>query len=152
MKNLINYFSSGWAKLQESESKSPIVILLACFSIIYGLGIKLHHLKARIKTKQSLPGFVVSIGNLTVGGTGKTPATLMLAKWAKTQGFKVAVLSRGYGGSSKKKILEVTDNMPRTAVDDYPFETGSRGARIRDGNGYFFSVNRDHAALFAIRR
>jgi tetraacyldisaccharide 4'-kinase len=40
---------------------------------------------------------VVSIGNLTLGGTGKTPLTMWVARWYQQQGVRVAVLSRGYG-------------------------------------------------------
>jgi tetraacyldisaccharide 4'-kinase len=40
---------------------------------------------------------VVSVGNLTAGGTGKTPACAYLAKWFRGQGVRVAILSRGYG-------------------------------------------------------
>lgn len=46
-----------------------------------------------------MPAFVVSVGNLVVGGTGKTPFTLWLAEHLTEHGFRVAVLSRGYGGS-----------------------------------------------------
>jgi tetraacyldisaccharide 4'-kinase len=56
-----------------------------------------------------LPGFVVSVGNLTLGGTGKTPAVCMLAQWAKGKGYRVAILSRGYKGSYKQKVLAVSD-------------------------------------------
>ncbi len=44
----------------------------------------------------ALPKAVVSIGNLTVGGTGKTPSCLWLAQELTKRGFKVAILSRGY--------------------------------------------------------
>lgn len=47
-----------------------------------------------------LPCKVISIGNLTTGGTGKTPAVIFFAKWIQAKGFKVAVLSRGYGRST----------------------------------------------------
>ena len=52
---------------------------------------------------------MISIGNLTVGGTGKTPAACMLAQWARDKGYRVAVLSRGYKGSYKRKVLIVSD-------------------------------------------
>ncbi len=45
-----------------------------------------------------LPLPVVSVGNLTVGGTGKTPAALWLAQSLRRRGLNAAVLSRGYGG------------------------------------------------------
>ncbi len=44
-----------------------------------------------------LPRPVVSVGNLTIGGTGKTPHVQFLARWLCARGAKVAVLSRGYG-------------------------------------------------------
>lgn len=50
----------------------------------------------RIKTDYHLGATVVSIGNLTVGGTGKTPVVEMLARRLRAEGRKVAILSRGY--------------------------------------------------------
>jgi tetraacyldisaccharide 4'-kinase len=49
----------------------------------------------------SLPRPVVSIGNLTVGGSGKTPHVMFVASWLTGRGVKVAVLSRGYGRRSR---------------------------------------------------
>lgn len=53
--------------------------------------------RARVFGSSSLPRPVVSIGNLAVGGTGKTPHVQWLAAWLKARGVRVAVLSRGYG-------------------------------------------------------
>jgi len=66
---------------------------------------------------------VVSIGNLTAGGTGKTPAVIMLARWAKDQGYEVAVLSRGYGREGRSAVLAVSDGSrvlsgPRESGDE----------------------------------
>lgn len=49
-----------------------------------------------IRPTYRLPCYVVSIGNLTLGGTGKTPLTLWLARWYQQQGWRVAIVSRGY--------------------------------------------------------
>ena len=46
-------------------------------------------------SKVSMP--VISVGNITAGGSGKTPLTIFLAKEAKIHGFKPGILSRGYG-------------------------------------------------------
>lgn len=51
--------------------------------------------------QKKLPCRVISIGNITVGGTGKTPATIALAEEAKRRGFRPVVLTRGYKGSAK---------------------------------------------------
>ena len=45
----------------------------------------------------SLPRPVVSVGNLTAGGSGKTPHVQFLAEWFSGQGVRIAILSRGYG-------------------------------------------------------
>jgi len=101
----------------------PWTCLLAAFSVLYSLGLKFRFLAYRYGffKRKSLPGFVVSVGNLTVGGTGKTPATVMLAKWALNQGYQVAVLSRGHGGRYKSKVFEVSDGKN---ISDDPTETG----------------------------
>ena len=52
---------------------------------------------AGVLRSSSLPRPVVSVGNLTMGGSGKTPHVQHLADWLCCQGFRVAVLSRGYG-------------------------------------------------------
>jgi len=61
-----------------------------------------------LKTK-FLPAFVVSIGNITTGGTGKTPFVAMLSEWAAHHGFRAAILSRGYKGKSNDASLVVSD-------------------------------------------
>src|SRR5262245_7760077 len=50
-----------------------------------------------LRRRRTLPCAVVSIGNLTLGGTGKTSLTMWVARWYQQQGWRVAVLSRGYG-------------------------------------------------------
>lgn len=54
--------------------------------------------KGRLKQKR-LRGIVVSVGNLTVGGTGKTPMVIWLAEHFLREGKRVAILSRGYRGT-----------------------------------------------------
>lgn len=48
---------------------------------------------------------VVSVGNITVGGTGKTPMVLALTEWLCRRGLRVAVVSRGYGRQSRGTIV-----------------------------------------------
>jgi tetraacyldisaccharide 4'-kinase len=54
---------------------------------------------------RALPRPVISIGNLTVGGTGKTPSCLWLAQELTKRGFKVAILSRGYRRKNAESLL-----------------------------------------------
>jgi tetraacyldisaccharide 4'-kinase len=52
---------------------------------------------------------VISVGNLTLGGTGKTPFVMMIAETLRGNGFKPAILSRGYGGKSGEPVNVVCD-------------------------------------------
>jgi tetraacyldisaccharide 4'-kinase len=58
---------------------------------------------------------VISVGNLTVGGTGKTPMVEWLARWFRERGVRVALISRGYGaeaGSRNDEALELEQKLP----------------------------------------
>lgn len=57
---------------------------------------------------------VVSVGNLTVGGTGKTPCVEYLARYFRVRGVRVAVLSRGYGSADgpNDEALVLEENLP----------------------------------------
>lgn len=61
--------------------------------------------------KHNLPVPIISIGNLVLGGTGKTPTVLNVAKLLIEQGFKPAIISRGYGGSASGAINIVSDGI-----------------------------------------
>jgi len=70
-----------------------------------------------------LPCPVISIGNITAGGTGKTPMTVLTANGLKARGFRPAVLSRGYGGrltTSGNAVSDGTDVLidPDAAGDE----------------------------------
>ena len=76
-------------------------IILWPFSKLYGLYVRCRHAfytRGLLKAKR-LKATVISVGNLTVGGTGKTPMVLWLAEKFLAEGKKVAILSRGYRGS-----------------------------------------------------
>jgi tetraacyldisaccharide 4'-kinase len=57
---------------------------------------------------------VVSVGNLTLGGTGKTPCVEYLARWFRRHGRRVAILSRGYGSRAGRndEALVLAENLP----------------------------------------
>jgi tetraacyldisaccharide 4'-kinase len=61
---------------------------------------------------------VVSVGNLTVGGTGKTPTVAMLAQWFRARGIRVAIVSRGYGAGADGRNDEAREL--ETKLDDVP--------------------------------
>ncbi|MBM4300434.1 MAG: tetraacyldisaccharide 4'-kinase [Deltaproteobacteria bacterium] len=75
----------------------------AVLARLYGLGASGRRaLYARgLRKARRLPAPVVSVGNLTVGGAGKTPVVAFLARLWRDRGKRVAILSRGYGGRSR---------------------------------------------------
>jgi tetraacyldisaccharide 4'-kinase len=80
------------------------VLFLSMVSKIYGGTVKLRRIlykKAFLKSKR-LPCPIISIGNITVGGTGKTPMAVYVAQVLKQLGYKVVIISRGYKGKAEK--------------------------------------------------
>lgn len=80
----------------------PLRALLWAFSLLYGVAVVFRAFlygKGWLKTER-VPCRVVSIGNITVGGTGKTPVVIMTARMLRETGQRVVVVSRGYGRDS----------------------------------------------------
>lgn len=71
---------------------------MGLFSIIYGFALRITKL---LKKPKKLPYKVISIGNITLGGTGKTPAVMAMAEEAKKRGLQPCILTRGYKGKAK---------------------------------------------------
>jgi tetraacyldisaccharide 4'-kinase len=73
---------------------------------------------------------VISVGNLVVGGAGKTPVALELAERLLRRGKQPALLSRGYGRRSRL-ALEVSEHMPSSLTGDEPLLLKRRCPRLR---------------------
>lgn len=80
---------------------------------LYGLGVKTHRAFSSVK-KAPLP--VICIGNLTVGGTGKTPASKYFARGLVERGRKPAVLMRGYREQASDEAREVENAVKELGV------------------------------------
>lgn len=108
-------FSAYWRDLangRRGETGDKLLILiLAPFALLYSFVQRLRAVfyKIGILKSRRLPRPVISIGNITVGGTGKTPVTSYIARLLLQQGYRVAVLSRGYGGSLEGQSIVVSD-------------------------------------------
>lgn len=63
---------------------------------------------------------VVSLGNLSTGGTGKTPVTLFLAEGLEASGTQAAILSRGHGGNRRQDPMRVDPDADPAASGDEP--------------------------------
>src|SRR4030043_521228 len=86
--------------------KWPSVFLWP-FSCIFGIAV---HLRNRLYEKGtlrtvSLDAKVISVGNITVGGTGKTPLVEAITRSLSQSGLKPAIVSRGYGRKTKEVVM-----------------------------------------------
>lgn len=92
-------------------------------SVPYGLAVRLRNrlYDRGWKRGHRMPIPVVSVGNLTLGGTGKTPCVEYVARFYRQQGRRVAILSRGYGstGGANDEALVLEENL-----DDVPHLQG----------------------------
>ncbi len=84
---------------------------LSGLSLVYGVGLQLKLLsyKIGIFSTNRLPCKVISLGNITLGGTGKTPTARTVATMIQQMGYKVAVLNRGYRANWDKPVGIVSD-------------------------------------------
>lgn len=101
--------------------------------------------KMFLSSQKKLPLPVVSIGNLTLGGTGKTPFTIELAKEALSRGFHPIILTRGYKGKLKGPLMVTPEDKPED-VGDEPLMMALEGLKV------FKGINRYEAGLFAIEK
>ena len=108
-----------------------VFCLLRFVALIYGLAMRLRLLAYRsgLFRSYSLPVPVISIGNIVVGGTGKTPVTAWIADYFLKRGKKVAVLTRGYGGSMEGEVAIVSDGENRLLT---PIEAGDEPCLLAD--------------------
>jgi tetraacyldisaccharide 4'-kinase len=99
------------------------------FSPLYGFAMKMREKLYRrgFFQQQQLPVPVISVGNLVLGGTGKTPTVIHIAKLLVSHGFHPAIVSRGYGGKVKKRVNVVSDG---TDIHLSPGEAGDEPALI----------------------
>ena len=116
----------------EKISASPLASLLAAASTLYGTvqRIRADCYRHHLLPAQKLPCTVISVGNITVGGTGKTPMAIYLASKLQQDGHRVAVISRGYKGGAERAGGTVSDGkhllMSSEQAGDEPFLIASR--------------------------
>ena len=133
------------------EKKWPNALLLP-FSLIYAAIIHLRNwlYDNDILSRTSVPCKVISIGNLTVGGTGKTPTVAMVAEEMSRNQFSVCVVSRGYKRTTKGTLLVSNGTDVLAGADecgDEPFLL----ARSLNGIPVIVDENRVRGAQYAIQ-
>ena len=86
-------------------------VALACRRFMYASGVL-------PVTRLAVP--VIVVGNLTVGGTGKTPLVIWLARHLQTLAYKPGIVSRGYAGAGQKRARRVSPDSDPALVGDEP--------------------------------
>lgn len=102
--------AAGWWRdmaYGRAEVRPPalyVVWVLVFCSILYGIA---SFLVLRLRSRRAVlpPVPVISVGNLVVGGTGKTPLVIHLARLLVNDGHRVAIVSRGYGRSGRAPLI-----------------------------------------------
>jgi tetraacyldisaccharide 4'-kinase len=128
--------------------------ILRILSVLYGLAVRLRHtfyVHAFFKQKK-LPQRVISVGNITLGGTGKTPTVMQIAGVLCRNRKHPVVISRGYGRSDESTLVVVSDGK-QVLVDaktggDEPVLIGSKLVDVP----VVADSNRSRAALFALQK
>ena len=111
------------ATLQRGILATPLRFLLIPLSWLYAASVELRNIlyTRGIFKARRLPCRVISVGNIVVGGTGKTPAVIAIAKHLENKGLHVAILLRGYKRRIREKVTIVSDGEKVCAS---PIESG----------------------------
>ncbi len=109
-------------------SRNPLALLLlplaGLFRLLTGLRRTLY--RWRWLRSERLPVPVIVVGNLSVGGSGKTPLVIWLAERLRAAGYQPGVVSRGYGGTQRTWPCRVTADSDPALVGDEPVLIAAR--------------------------
>ncbi|MBM4062581.1 MAG: tetraacyldisaccharide 4'-kinase [Planctomycetes bacterium] len=121
---------------------NPLRSALWPFGLLYGLGMAVRNwaFDRRLRPVHRLPVPVVSVGNLTVGGTGKTPAVLWLCALAHARGRRPGVLARGYGRAPGERFNDegamLQQRQPWLLQEQDPDRVAAGARLVRQGADY----------------
>jgi tetraacyldisaccharide 4'-kinase len=122
---------------EETPARRLALAPLVALEGLFRAGARLHRAAydAGLRERVRLAARVISVGNLAVGGSGKTPVTAWLARELAARGHKAAVLSRGVGGRRVREVNVVSDGERCLAVPadvgDEPLWIARRAAGVR---------------------
>ncbi|MBA2116264.1 tetraacyldisaccharide 4'-kinase [Bremerella alba] len=102
---------------QKGIGTSMLRGLMWVTSLFYGVGVGIRNRQfdTKVKSGERVDVPVISVGNLTLGGTGKTPMVAWLARWFREQDIRVTLISRGYGaeqGAQNDEAKELEQLLP----------------------------------------
>jgi tetraacyldisaccharide 4'-kinase len=106
-----NWYEGGWASRFLLPLAGLYWLLLGLHRLLYRLGVLSSY-------RAAVP--VIIVGNITAGGTGKTPVAIWLANELKARGFSPGIVSRGYGGNRASASMRVDPASEAAVVGDEP--------------------------------
>jgi len=144
-------FKTEITKIHYGQS-AKYMFLLVFASFFYEIASRLKNFlyDKNIINPKSVEAFVISVGNITTGGVGKTPVVCEIAKHLISKNKRVAIVSRGYGGQLSNRNINVISNGEKIFYDakdagDEPYWLASNTNAI-----VITSKNRYEASKFAI--
>ncbi len=131
---------SIWIKIISNKTNPlywPTLPVLAIISWFYRIALLLQNIfrTKPVRTKAA----VISVGNLTIGGTGKTPVTIFLADYYLGKGKKVGVVSSGYGRKNKDEICGTGWEISQKDISEIGDELMEMAERLPE---IYFSVSK----------
>ena len=115
--------------IEDFFKKIRALIVFPIFYFLSVIWLLLHYLRLRFGKYEKMPIPVVCVGNITLGGAGKTPTVIFLASYLKENNINVHVVSRGYGGKFKDTVFVDRRSHNAADVGDEPFLI-SRHAKV----------------------
>lgn len=125
---LIDTLQSAW------YGNGPLPWWTRPLAALYGsaIGLRRGLFRIGLLRRVRLPAPVVVIGNISVGGTGKTPLTIAVVEALRAHGYRPGVVSRGYGGSQREPLL-LDDRPDPQRVGDEPCLIRATGVPVAVG-------------------
>lgn len=120
---LAQWFADAWYERHLAIPLWPLLPVSWAFGVLAALRRWLY--RRGVLRSCRLPVPVVVVGNLTVGGSGKTPLVLWLVRCLREHGWHPGIISRGYGGSGR--VCSVDAASPSSLVGDEPLLLARRG-------------------------
>lgn len=120
------------------------------FEYLYYLGLSAKKFVS-LKNRRRLPFRVISVGNITVGGTGKTPAAIAIAEEAQKRGLQPIILTRGYKGKAEGPCFVTKGEGPLLTVRQAGDEPFLMAERLR-GVPIIKGADRYEAGMYALKQ
>ena len=142
-------------RLISGEATGSVAAVLRCglslLSGVYAVGLAAFLLPYRvgIRRRKRLPCPVISIGNITFGGAGKTPTVRTIARELQQRGLGVVILSRGHGGSARGATV-VSDGRERLLAPEVCGDEPAMLADLLPGIPVIVGRNRYESGMLAV--